>query len=405
MRRAVALVEPATEHAGHWQHALTRLARAAATAGHQVAVITLNGMPVHVHTLLQEHGVRVATRPEGVKARLLLALGKGAQGSATRARHLLPHRRLPYQITLVTRCLTEAASLHTARHLLGRAPETAVILTASEALHGLARALSRTPHLRVVHEVNTTEDRIVRALGRLAPPRRVLALCPTRSVEDEVRERFPALRTAVHPFALANPDERISPSERTRARQALDLPEREAVLCLVGGWWPHKDMATVTTALEHLTQPLHVLVAGSPTDPDLLDRMARAPGVDLRALHGPLNPADIRQVYAASSFTAVIRCPGVGKESGLVADCARFGVPLLLSDHDPDLTGRVRTWATVVPLQDPVALAHAIDEAATHPPLTPPPTAAEDLGLRTPARMLALLQSLATEEEQSCPHR
>ncbi|MFD6953658.1 MULTISPECIES: hypothetical protein [unclassified Nocardiopsis] len=187
-------LEPATEHAGHWQHAITHIDRAAATTGHQVAVITLDGMPVHVHTMLQEHGVQVATRPEGIKARLLLALGKGAQRSAAGTRRLLPHRRLPHQIALVARCLGEAASLHTARHLLGRAPETAVILTASEALRDLARALSRTPHLCVVHEVDTTEDRILRALGRLASPRRALALCPTRSVEDEVRERFPALR-------------------------------------------------------------------------------------------------------------------------------------------------------------------------------------------------------------------
>jgi glycosyltransferase involved in cell wall biosynthesis len=277
-----------------------------------------------------------------------------------------------------------------------------VILTASEALHGLARALSGAPHLRVVHEANTTEDRLVRALGRLASLRRVVAMFPTRSVEEEIRDRFPTLSTVAHPFALATPEERITSAERIHARQALGLPEKEPVLCLVGGWWPHKDMATVTTALERLTRPLHVIVAGSPTDPGLLDRIANAPRVTLRTLPGPLTPPDVRQVYAASTFTAVIRHPGVGKESGLVADCARLGVPLLLSDHDPDLTRRVRTWATVVPPQDPGSLARAIDQAAQHPPPTPPPTATEDLGLRTPAQMLTLFHALTAKELQPC---
>ncbi|MFE1099177.1 glycosyltransferase family 1 protein [Nocardiopsis alba] len=399
MRRAVVLVERATEHAGHWQDALTRLAQVAVAEGHQVVVVTLNGIPAHVHRELQGHGVHVATNSEGAGGRLLFALARCVFWTARTARRLLPHRRLPHQFTLIARCLVEAASLRTARHLLGRVPEISVILTAGEALHGLTRTLSGTSHLRVVHEVNTTEDRLVRGLGLLAPPRQVTVICPTRSVEEEIRDRFPGLSTVVHPFALADPSERITSAERPLARRALALPETGPVLCLVGGWWPHKDMDTMTAALESLTAPLHVLVAGSPTHPALLERIARAPGiVTLHTLPGPLTPADIRRVYAAGSFTAVIRHPGVGKESGLVADCARFGVPLLLSDHDTELTRRVSPWATVVPAQDPAALAQAIDQAVQHPPPSPPPTVAEDLGLSTPARMLMLFHTLTTQE-------
>lgn len=405
MRRAVVLVEPATEHAGHWQDALTRLTQAAAAEGHQAVVITLNGTPDHVHRELQDHGARVATDPAGPKARFLFTLARSVFWTARTARRLLPHRRLPHQITLIARCLIESASLRTAHHLLGRVPEIAVILTASEALHGPAQALSGTSHLRVVHEVNTTEDLFLRGLGRLSSPRRVAVICPTRSVEEEIRDRFPELVTAVHPFALTIPSERMTSGERAHARCALGLPEEEPVLCLVGGWWPHKDMDTVTTALEHLSEPLHVIVAGSPSDPGLLDRIARAPGITLHALPGPLTPASIRQVYAASSFTAVMRHPGVGKESGLVADCARFGVPLLLSDHDPALTQRVTAWATVVPPHDPAALARAIDQSVKHPPPTPPQTAAEDLGLRTPAQMLTFFRTLTTQEPRPCHRR
>ncbi len=388
------LVEPATEHAGHWQDALVPLAAAATAEGHQAVVVTLNGIPTHIHRTLQEHRALVLTRPRGAGGRLLFTLGKGTHRGAAITGRLLPHRRLPHQVTLLARCLIEAASLCTARHVFKCEPEAAVILTASEALHGLARLLSRTPHLRVVHEVNTTEDLFVRTLGRLASPHKVVVVCPTRAVEDEVRERFPELRTTVHPFALAAPEERITDDERAQARRALGIPDKVPVLCVVGGWWPHKDMATTVTALERLTQPLHVLVAGDPTDPDLLHRIAAAPQVTLRILPGPLRPVDICQVYAASSFTTVLRHPGVGKESGLVADCARFGVPLLVSDHAPDLTRCVSAWATVVPSQDPDALADAIDQAATHPPPAPPPTAATDLGLRTPRQMLAFLKEL-----------
>lgn len=398
MKGTVVLVERATEHAGHWQDALTRLAQAAVAEGHQVVVVTLNGIPAHVHCELQGHGVHVATAPAGPKARFRFTLARSVFWTARTARRLLPHQRLPHQFTLIARCLVEAASLRTARHLLGRVPEISVILTAGEALHGLTQALSGTSHLRVVHEVNTTEDRLVRGLGLLSPPRQVTVICPTRSVEEEIRDRFPGLSTVVHPFALADPSERITSAERPLARRALALPETGPVLCLVGGWWPHKDMDTMTAALESLAAPLHVIVAGSPTHPALLERIARAPGVTLHTLPGPLAPADIRRVYAAGSFTAVIRHPGVGKESGLVADCARFGVPLLLSDHDTELTRRVSPWATVVPAQDPAALAQAIDQAVQHPPPPPSPTAAEDLGLSTPARMLTLFHSLTTQE-------
>ncbi|WP_028648764.1 hypothetical protein [Nocardiopsis sp. CNT312] len=394
MKRPVVLVEPATEHAGHWQEALVRLAAAAAAEDRQAVVVTLNGIPAHLHRSLQGHRVLVLTRPHGPTGRLFLALAKRTHRASSIARRLLPHRRSPHQITLIARCLTEAASLCTARHTLSREPESVVILTASEALHAMARLLSQTSHVRVVHEVNTTEDRPLRAVGRLAPTRRVAAVCPTAAVGNQIRALFPNLVTTVHPFALAETDERITADERPQARRDLGLPDNTPVLCVVGGWWPHKDMATLASALEHLTRPLHVLVAGEPTQPGLLRRIAAAPQVTLRHLTGPLAPADIRRVYAAADFTTVLRHPGVDKESGLVADCARLGVPLLVSDHDPDLTRRVSTWATVLPARNPSALAATIDHAATHPLPPPPHTATKDLALHTPHQALALFKEL-----------
>ncbi|MEU3878115.1 hypothetical protein AB0E87_30245, partial [Streptomyces sp. NPDC029704] len=102
-------------------------------------------------------------------------------------------RRSPHQVTLIARCLTEAASLRTARRLV-REPAAVVVLSASEALHGAAAVLGGEPHLRFVHEAITTEDAPVRLLGQLARRGewRVVTLYPTAAVRDQFAGAFPA---------------------------------------------------------------------------------------------------------------------------------------------------------------------------------------------------------------------
>ena len=243
-----------------------------------------------------------------------------------------------------------------------------------------------------MHEVYTTEDRPVRWAGRLAAPwsHRVAALAPTDTVHAELSARFPAIRVLCRPFALADAEQRLREDERDPARAALGLEPTDTVVCLVGGWWPHKDIATVASALRLLDVPVRVLVAGYPTEPVLLQDIAAIPGVQVHAQVGDLPRERIRQVYAAADATIVARRPGVGKESGLIADAAVLGVALIVSDHDPATTTLLtgRPWARMFPAGDPAALAAAIRELPHRPLPRPGTDQAAALGLRAAATAL-----------------
>lgn len=93
-------------------------------------------------------------------------------------------RRLPHQVTLLARCLAEAACVRTGRRFTG-GMGTVVVLSASEALHGAAGLLGGH-HVRFVHELVTTEDAALRLLGHLTRrgERRVRVLAPTDAVRE-----------------------------------------------------------------------------------------------------------------------------------------------------------------------------------------------------------------------------
>ncbi|WP_131799666.1 hypothetical protein [Parafrankia sp. CH37] len=306
-------------------------------------------------------------------------------------------RRLPHQITLVRRCLVEVASLRAAK---SQAPRclVPVILTASEALHAMTGMLAGIDHLRIIHEVYTTEDAPVRLLGRLArrSGTRVLAVATTPAVRTDLARQFPDLATAVHPFTIllekGAPDDR----ERHAARQHFGIAAHETVLAMVGGWWGHKDPRTVCDALALLTRETHLIVAGSPLDTDILDTFASLPHVHLHLLHRTLTTDQVRMVYAASNATVVSRLPGVGKESGLVMDAVRYGVPLIVSDNDPDLTAQLtdQPWARIFRASNPADLARQLDNLGTMP--RPTRDAADLLGMRTADEQLNDLHRLHT---------
>ncbi|MCC3317878.1 MULTISPECIES: hypothetical protein [Nocardia] len=175
-------------------------------------------------------------------------------------------RRLPHQVELVRRCLVEAAYLRTAR-LDGGRNAAVVILTASEGLHILAAVLGGLAHLRYVHEVITTEDLPLRLLGRLF--RRwagaVRLVCPTEAVQRALHARFPELATVVRTYAIDD-GQRLTDREIDGARTIFGIPRDATVVCLVGGWWPHKDVDTIDAALSRIRKPLHLLVTGHPID-------------------------------------------------------------------------------------------------------------------------------------------
>ncbi len=407
MTGPLVLIEPyAHRPGGHHQHALVALARARPGS----LVIAPHGITREATTALQKAEARLITAPSGIVAAALVVGSRFASAVAAvglrafrSGRWPRAVRRLPHQVTLLARCLTEAAALRAARV---RAPnaDAAVILTASEALHGLAALLGGQPHLRFVHEISTTEDLPLRLLGRLAlrAEPKTIALYPTAAVAAQAASRFPRLAGQVRTYAIDDSTERITPAERASGRAAFAIPDDELAVCLVGGWWPHKDLATLGVALGKLRQPLHLLVTGHPLDEPTLDRWRQLPKVRLHLTRGPVGEQVLRLVYAAADTTLVVRRPGITKESGLVMDSARYGIPLLISDHDAALTAALQDqpWARTFTAADPTSLAEALHAATSTPFPRPGPDASRLLGMwpatdqadfltRTYARLLA----------------
>ncbi|MGN2642450.1 hypothetical protein ACTD5D_41015 [Nocardia takedensis] len=378
------LIEPYADRVGgHYQHTLHVLAAARPDS----FVIT-------------------PARQCGAAAHLLATAAAAVRALATGTRLVLgptwwPNRlrRVPYQLELVRRCLVEAACLRTAGHETG--PETAVvILTASEGLHTVAAVLGATPHLRYVHEVTTTEDLPLRLLSRVCRRRSgaVALVCPTEAVARALRARFPDLVTVVRTYALDD-GHRLTDTEINGARTVFDIPSDATVVCLVGGWWPHKDIATITAALSRIRRPLHLLVTGHPVDQPTLERWRALPRVRLCTEPGPVPEQILRLVYAAADASLVARRHGVGKESGLVLDAARLGVPLLVSDHDPDQTGQLTglDWVRVFPARSATGLATVLDRLTDDRLPRPPASAGKALGMATGSEQAAFLVEVYRE--------
>ncbi|MFI5942463.1 glycosyltransferase [Streptomyces uncialis] len=387
MTRPLVLIEPYADRlGGHHQRTLVALARARPGS----LIITLNGIARDASTELRDTRARVVVEPVGHTAAGLLAASRLATGAAAIGRRIVRSRRwpdrlrrLPHQITLVARCLAEASALRTARSLQPHAGAV-VILTASESLHGAAALLGRQPHLRFVHEAVTTEDTFVRLLGRLARrhEKQTIAVYPTRDVADQLADDFPDLPAVVRAFSVDD-GLRLTDGERESGRTAFGISPAEAVVCLVGGWWLYKDIRVIDAALNRLKEPLHLVVAGYPLDESVLARWRNLPLLRLHTVPGPVAECVLRLVYGAADAALVARHPGVGKESGLVMDAARLGVPLIVSDHDPALTDRLRhqPWALTFPAGDPDSLAQALHSIVLQPLERAGPEAPRLLGM------------------------
>ncbi|GHI04595.1 hypothetical protein AQI88_29765 [Streptomyces cellostaticus] len=397
MTGPLVLIEPyANRLGGHHQRTLIALAQARPGS----LVIAPHGIARETATALRQAEARLVTAPAGRAAAVLLNASRLVAGLSTAGKRIFRSRRwprclrrLPHQITLIARCLAEASALRTARRLQPGADAT-VILTASEALHGATALLGGLPHLRFVHEQVTTEDAPLRLLRRLARrgERRVIAVCPTRAVGDQMAAAFPELPAVVRAFAVDD-GRRLTEAEREGGRTAFDIRAAEAVVCLVGGWWPYKDIAVIDAALARLKEPLHLVVTGAPLDEAVLERWRGLPDLHLHTVPGPVADSVLRLVYAAADAALVARHPGVGKESGLVMDAARLGVPLIVSDHDGSLTGLLRgqPWALAFPAGSPDALTKALHTVIRQPPERPGPEAPRLLGMWTAAEQADFL--------------
>ncbi|PNG19122.1 hypothetical protein [Streptomyces cahuitamycinicus] len=393
---ALVLVEPGAHRpGGHREHALTALAAAHGDA----VVVAPYGIARQTQAALFAAGARV-TAPTGALPGALAAAGAAAAVLAAAARRAfacrrwpVAARRIPHQVTLLARCLAEAACVRTGRRLTGGAG-TVVVLSASEALHGAAGLLGGD-HLRFVHELVTTEDTALRVLGRLTRrgERRVRVLAPTDAVREDLAARFPRLPLQIRPFAVADPADRLTDTDRSRAREAFGIPPHEAAVCLVGGWWPYKDPDVIDAALARLDLPMHVLVVGGPATHTLLKAWAARPHVRLHTRPGPVPETVVRQAYAAADAALVARRSGVAKESGLVVDAVRLGVPLIVSDHDPHLTKVLggQDWVRLFPAGDGAALAEVLRDLAWSPLPRPAACATAELGVPTAAEQTAFL--------------
>lgn len=384
----VVLIErDATGIGGHWYPAALALTRAARHRHHPVVVIALGGIDPHAHTELTRAGAEVITRPpwRAATALLLLSLARLAHRASTAARRVTRHRRFPHQITLLARCATESAALRLACRERGAVP---ILLTASEGLPGLA-ALLGGAHVRITHDVITTQDRPLQALDRLTcrSAARVAVVCPTPAVRDKIAREHPGIPTLARPFALAEATDRITEDERATARARLGIAPDQTVVTLLGGWWPHKDIATVDAALHQLVSRPFLLVAGTPMDEEILARWRGLCGPEhLAVRHHALSEPQLREAFAATDLLLVARRAGTTTESGLVCAAARHGVALLVSDHDERLCHLLngQRWVRIFTTGAPDDLASVIDQAIIVPPVRPGTDAAVLLGLSTP---------------------
>jgi glycosyltransferase involved in cell wall biosynthesis len=254
--------------------------------------------------------------------------------------------------------------------------------------------LARYPHIRILHDVHHREGWVVRAVEKLCASARVRTVvwCPTEAVAGDVRHRYPDVSPEVRTYAVVEPGQRITDDERLAARRRHGLALSDVVAVLVGGWQRYKDPLAALEGLSRAKTKLVVIVAGSPIDADRALEFQTS-SCRVVPIVGPLAAADLRSIYAAASFSVVSRVAGVAKESGLVMDAAKLGVPLVMSDNDPDLVHRLAgaPWVTLFEAGNPSSLARAVDGLAVSLP-GPPETAPNLLGMLTSSEMVRALR-------------
>jgi glycosyltransferase involved in cell wall biosynthesis len=386
---------------GHWSDNLVVLAEAARSRGTPVTIGSMNGIFADTQAALEGAGAAAVGQAERDRlARVYRSVSRRLERCFELAHWLRPKSRWPYQLTLLSRCFAEAASLRMALTTLDGEPSpTAVVFSASDTLAGAVAALSGTRHIRIVHEiVYSWEGPVLRGIERACRRSRggVIAVCPTPAVETALKTRYPDLRSVIQPFAIVDPTMYVSQEERELARRSLGLAPGELVGALVGGWWPTKDIDTVERALGLTREAVGIVIAGSPVDEATVERMRSTAKGPVIVLARELVRRELRHVYAASDFTIVSRFPGEQKESGLVMDAARYGVPLVVSDHDPVLNGRLagHDWVRFFRACDPADLAEVLDDLVGRPPVRPSRAAAAGLGMLTGGDVVDRLERL-----------
>jgi hypothetical protein len=299
----------------------------------------------------------------------------------------------------VGKALTEASALRTVRHATGGEAACVVMLTASQAMTATTVALGGIAHIRLVHDVGVPEGRVLRAFERISQAnlKRVTLVCTTDPVRRELLARDGRLDVVVQPFTVDDPTMYLSSDERDEARGALGIGSQEFAVCMVGGWWDYKDLDLVERGLAALSQAVTLLLVGNPMQPERLERPVASGGGRIVALQGAVTEAELRQVYAASDCALVTRVPGFDREASTIYDATRYGVPLVVTDHDPAMHERLAREPSIrlVPAGDADALSAALRDAALSPSPRPDRDVSARLGLVTGESKIRFYEELS----------
>lgn len=388
-RPRVVLIENfANGAAGHWGDNLVRLCDGATAAGYDPIAVAVHGLHPKVRSSLAATGAHIVDRPFGFLARASLGASRLLRPMQSLTHRIAPGSDLAARVRYASRCLAEVAALRTATRVAGEDVEAVVILTASQGLAATAAGLSRTPHLRFVHYKGVPEGVFLRAFEKLFArnERRIAVIATNAAIESTTKQRHPDRLIVVRSFTVADPSMYIGEDERGPARRALGIADTEFVMAMVGGWWPYRDIETVERGLELVTRPVTLVICGIPVRPSELEPAIARGGGRVVNLAGSVTESELRRIYAASDGALVTRTPGWPEEIATLFDAARYGVPLIVSDHDQDLSHRLTAepWVRLFRAGDPQDLARTLEGFAERPPPRPDRRAAEQLGL-TPA--------------------
>lgn len=399
-RRRVCLVE-AFAHwpGGHTGDNLVQLCEGAADIGVDVTIVAVQGVAPRVRDALKPLGPLLVDQPAGWISSVCLWMSVHPVRRVQNALAvLLPKSRLQVGAGWLRTCLTEIVALRTATKVAGARRQSVVMLTASDKLAATVATLSGTSHVRFVHRT-APGGRLLRAVDHalVRGARKVVVVCTTEKVETEVRQEHPELQTLTRTFTLADPRMYIGDDERAPARRHFDIDDAECVVAIVGAWRPDKDFATVERALRLVRRPVTLIVAGTPSNPRDLEPAVRRGGGRIIDLQGAVGETKLRCLYAASDCSLVTRVPGWTQESGQLYDAVRYGVPVIVTDHNSAMSELLadEEWVRVIPSGSAEALARAIEQVAEEPLPRPDRDATRRFGLHSPSDQVAVFLQIA----------
>lgn len=389
--RSLTFIEPhAHARGGHWQGALRSLVGAAVASGAEATAVSVEDVDQPFREELNKLGCRCfSLRSDGSAAvKLAVRALQNVEHAAWRSRLTC----FSCDISSLRRAVLEAGLQRLVQQI---GADASIVLSAGNAFPTLTVGPRRagSPQLRVVHDVDSIHTTGLHWIHEVRSPRlaHVTWMTTTPALAEALARQ--GLHATVLPFSTRGQDDYLAAPEIANARLALGIPLDRWCIGLVGGWWHDKDMETVVKAIERLPSPPILIVAGEPLTPNLVNRLVAKCGDRALIMNRALNPREVREVYAASDLTIVSKHSGIVKESGVVMDAVRLGIPVLYSNHDPHLNRLLApySWARAFEAGTATSLTAEMLEIEQRPLPRPTTSDAEGLGLRTPIEMLQVM--------------